>query len=573
MSISEVNSAASPVRRIVMSSVTTSVVALSMAVPLIQRRLAPSLGLERSLLVGTAILLACGILAVMCWPPPFEAAPPRLEHVALVGGCLVAAVVVYANARTLLPVMFAGPPDVYKGDMLVITEAGVRQVLAGKTPYTMYHVPWEMTLSYGPMLWGPFVMPVVLHADVRLLTLICFSFVTTGLVVSAAYAATARRWVNAVAGVLLALAFAFQPDVNAFYAIGHTFVYWPLLLVFCLLISIDRWMAAAAVLGLLVCARSTMVSLVPVFLMTAHFQHRLNWRLAGVLALFTIGPFLPFVFADPRSIVFSMYGAYQKTIKGFVWVSTHWVQQTFGVTGPLLTRGLQRYIEAVQVVSLLVVYALAWRSLRRGRRPEPWLALSLLVFSMTTLWPVIYLYFDVWVLLLAGSAVSAFAIPRRALQLTASVAVMAAVSTAAILAAGSSLRGRYDIDVGTPDASPMTGAGFGTDQAVVDGSRNFVWVEGPTARVRAPRASLMPATIVVELQPFGDRPQLMRVSVNGKTVGEAPLRAGWQAVSFRAPARLWNYGFNVLTLDFLRTAPDPATGRQLSAGIDRISIH
>jgi hypothetical protein len=551
-------------------------VALSMSVPLLQRRIAPSVGTEPSLVIGTGILAISGILVVACWTSrPRTVARPRLEFVALCLGCLVAAAVVYVNARTLLPVVFAGPVDVNKGDMLVVTEAGVRQVLEWKTPYTLYHVPWEMTLSYGPMLWGPFVLPVVLHADVRVLTLICFAFVTTSFIVLAAHAAAERRWADAAGGCLLALAFTFHPDVSAFFGIGHTFVYWPLLLLFCVLMAADRWTAAAAVLGLLVCARSTMVSLVPVFLMAAYYQQRLRWRLAAVLTLTAIGPFLPFVFVDPHSIVFAMYGAYQKTIKGFVWVSTSWVQQTFGVTGPLLSHGLTNYVEAVQAVALLVVYALAWRSLRRGRRAEPWLALSLLVFSMTTLWPVIYLYFDVWVLMLAGNAVNALAVPRRPLLLTAWVAVAAAVSTVAVLAAGSSLRGTYDLDVGTPSAAAMTGGGFGTDQPVIDGSRTFVWIEGPTARVRAPRASLTSATIVVELEPFGDSAgprQPMRVSVNGKTVGEAVLTPGWQTVSFRAPASSWNYGFNILTFDFARTAPDPVTGRQLSAGIDRISI-
>ena len=35
---------------------------------------------------------------------------------------------------------------------------------------------------------------------------------------------------------------------------------------------------------------------------------------------------------------------------------------------------------------MLTVYALAWRALRRGARPEPWFVLALLTFSMTTFW-------------------------------------------------------------------------------------------------------------------------------------------------------------------------------------------
>jgi len=522
-------------------------------------------------------MVISSIVAVVAWPPaPDGSSTSTPGRSVWVTATIAAFLLIYRTALQWLPFVFAGPLDVNRGDMLVVTEAGVRRVLEGRTPYAMYHVPWEMTLSYGPMLWGPFVLPVVLHADLRVLTLICFGFVGAALVFAAARAAARRQWQAAAAVLLLAAGFAVHPSLRAFFPTGHTFVYWPLLVLFCALLATDRWTAAAAALGLLIAARSTMVALAPVFVIAAHQRQRLGWRTIGALAAASIGPFVPFLIVDPRSVQFSMYGAYQKTIKGFVWTQTSWVQQTFGVTSLLLEHGLQRFVEPVQIVCLAIVYACAWRSLRRGHAAEPWLALALLVFSMTTLWPVTYLYFDVWVLLAASFAFRLSPPPRALAALGAAFATILVLSTAAVLAAGSSLHATYDLDVGTAAAAPMTGGGFGTDQRVVEGQRDFVWVEGTAARVRAPRASLTAATIAVDVKPFGDdtsQLQQMRVSVNGRAVGEPiALQPGWQTVSVVAPAARWTYGFNLLTLEFSRALPEPGTGRQLSAGIDRIRI-
>src|SRR6185295_3824664 len=59
----------------------------------------------------------------------------------------------------------------------------------------------------------------------------------------------------------------------------------------------------------------------------------------------------------------------------------------------------------IQIAALAIVYGLAWRALRLGSRPVPWMALALMTFSMTTLWPVYYIYLDVF-LLLASAAVA-----------------------------------------------------------------------------------------------------------------------------------------------------------------------
>ncbi len=70
---------------------------------------------------------------------------------------------------------------------------------------------------------------------------------------------------RAAALACLGAALALNPDILRFHPIGHTQIYWPLLLVFAAALAGRRWIAAAICLGLLVAARTTMIALVPVF--------------------------------------------------------------------------------------------------------------------------------------------------------------------------------------------------------------------------------------------------------------------------------------------------------------------
>jgi hypothetical protein len=301
------------------------------------------------------------------------------------------------------------------------------------------------------------------------------------------------------------------------------------------------------------------------------------------LALATLLPFLPFVVADAGSVWYAMYGVYVKLMKGFVWQSTRWAVDTFGVTGRLLERGLQRYVEVTQIAALLATYALAWRSMRRGGTVEPWMALALLVFSMTTFWPVIYLYFDVWIFVACALAASAI---RKSSpdsmtspRVVGATAALSALSLAVVLSTAAWRPGStLAIDVGSAAASGYTGGGFGRDEAVADEGRTVVWIEGETARVRLPRAGWTGATIRVAIRPHTPEPGLdQRVAgaLNGRAIGVVRLQEGWQEVAFESRTRDWFYGFNVLDLRFSYAVPGAAPNadrRLLSAAIDWVRV-
>jgi hypothetical protein len=535
--------------------------------------------------LGTVVLLAVGALMCVTWPDarPHQRPPPAGRwRVAL--QCLVAAggagLIATAAARTL-PAVFSGPPDVSRGDMLVAIDHAVARFLSGGNPYSLYRIPWEVTLVYGPWLWMPYALPRVLAFDPRLLTLVAQSVVPAACVWAAVICIRRDRVLDAAMLLLLATGLALHPRILTFHAIGHTQVYWPLLLVFGWLVHAERWSSAAFVAGSLVAARTTMVSLLPVLVMYLFVRRELTVGRLAIMALGVGLPFLPFLAVDHRALVNGLVGSYMKTMKEFVWASTSWAQNTYGTTGLLLRHGLQAYVEIVQMVALLITYVLAWRAFKRGARVEPWLALALLVFSMTTLWPVHYIYFDVFVLVAAALASSVLAVPWAGWRLAGTVAmVLAATVTAVVLVAAVQTGAAFTIDVGTPGSEGFTGGGFGRDVAVVEGGRTAVWIEGQTARVRLPRAarSATAVHVVARAHPApGAAAQRVTARLNGRALGLATLGPQWTELKFTAPRGAWYYGFNVLDLTFAYAADAAARDkdgrpRQLSAAIDSVRV-
>lgn len=527
--------------------------------------------------LGTLLLVALGGLLVACWPRTVD--ERKVGTASLTPSAVVSiaglALLFWVSFR-LLPPVFAGPLDANRGDMLVIIEHAITNVLNGGNPYAVHRVPWEAPLSYGPVLWLPFVVPHELDVDVRILTLVAQLVVPACFVLAAATRAGDGHTVRAISLFGLAVALALNPSMLRFHEIGHTQIYWPLILVFAITVARGASMASAIVLGLLVAARTTMVAIVPVWFLHMWASRTLTVRNLAALALSATLPFLPFVLADPASVYYALFGVYLKVMKGFVWYSTSWAQNTYGVTGRLLERGFERYVEVAQIVTLIVVYVLSWRSLRRGGRPEPWMVLALLVFSMTTLWPVGYLYFDVWILAASGLLAADVSIAPSAPASTRRLVAVAAVSAAVVLVSAAVLPGaRFTLDIGDPAVAGFTGGGFGRDLAVTDAGRQVVWIEGETARVRVPRAGWHGATIRVAIRPHAPhdgRVQRVAAALNGRAVGVTTLREGWQEIAFASRGRDWRYGFNVLELQFSYAAPSDGDPRPLSAAIDWLQI-
>jgi hypothetical protein len=329
-------------------------------------------------------------------------------------------------------------------------------------------------------------------------------------------------------------------------------------------------------MGLLVVARTTMVAMVPVFLMAVWWRARPAFpRVALATVLAAALPFVPFAIANWQELVFAMYGSYQKVMKGFVWPQTTWVQHTVGLTGVLLANQQQRWVEAVQVVLMLAVYAACWRMLRRGRPALPWMALALLAFSMTTLWPVIYIYFDVFLLLVAAFIASAWK-PRAVAAPW--ISTLATASVVVIATAWTMLPAEPVLDVGAGSARQFLRSGFADNER--EQERTFAWVEGRRAQVVLPRRSTRAAIVDIDCQPFlptARSGQQLSAVLNGTPIGTASLAGGWQRISFETGSDVWQIGANQLEL-FLSSSGSleeyglGADRRSLSVALDQVRV-
>jgi hypothetical protein len=547
------------------------------------------------ILVTIALAIVNGVL-VWSWTgtsaaalkgPPYIDADPGVRRAALSGPpttILTLAVAIGAGwlvvtaCHAWLHQILAIPHDSQRADMLIVVQQGLQRMRQGRNPYTIYHVPWDAPLPYGPMLWAPYAIPMALRADVRFLTVAGELFVPVACAI-AAVGSAARGRLAACAGCLLMLAaMCLNPDLERFASIGHTPVYWPLLALFAWLVVRERWYAAAIALGLLVVARTTMVAIVPVLLMAVWGRER--GKLPGVLVLVVLAaavPFLPFAIWDARALIYAMYGSYQNVIKGFVWTSTSWGQHTIGLTGVLLSYGLPRFVEALQELVMLAVYGASWLAMRRGRPPVAWMGLALLAFSMTTLWPVNYVYFDVFLLLAAAviaEAMTGFvpSLGRAWTSTAAATTALVAASAAIMLPLSPSL------DAGTAAARPFLRSGFTGDER--EGDRTFAWVDGRHASVLLPRRTAGAAAIDMVCQPAlsnASSSQQMSAVLNGTLIGTVVLPRGWNEISLTAPATAWRIGVNELEL-FLSSSTSPADAgtnddhRQLSVAIDRVTV-
>ena len=503
-----------------------------------------------------------------------ESGAPRIA--ALIAAT-VAAVLLVIAARAWLYEILVYPHDPLRADMLIVIQEGIRRMLRGQNPYTMYHVPWDATLPYGPVLWLPYAVPYMLRADVRLVALLGELFVPVACALTAMACASRGRYGAAIASLVLLAAAAASRDLREFSSIAHTPSYWPGIALLAWLVARERWLAAATACGLLIVARTTMIAVAPVLLMAVwQYDRRRAPRALVALTLATLLPYLPFALWDPAALKYALYGSYQLLMKGFVWTSTTWAHNTIGVTGLLLRNGLERFAELTQVLAMLITYGLAWRAIRSGARPLPWMALALFVFSTTTLWPVHYVYFDVTMLWMAAAIADGDWIGQRRV-FPAWTITLAAAASVALLVVVASIPSTPTIDVGIGATRALLYKGFSSNEGT---DRTFAWVEGTSAEMLLVRRTRSAADIDLELEPYLPSPQSTQqisVALNGVVLGTSLLQQGWHSISFLAPTTAWRIGVNELVLS-LSTAVSPleaGTGddtRKLSVAIDRLTV-
>ena len=528
----------------------------------------------------TLVLSALITALVVAWPRSAEPVGVGRARASAVITLLAASGLVAFGIHRWMQAVLWQPLDPARGDMLAVIEAAIRALLKGRDPYAMYKVPWDAPLPYGPVLWAPFVLPHVLNADLRFVTIAGQAFVPLCCAAVAAVESARGRLRSAAAWLVVLSAIVFNPALMTFATVGHTPSYWPLIPLFAAFVTAERWNAAAVTLALLVTGRTTMISIVPVFAIAVWWkdpEQRVRTLLifAGTLAALL----LPFFLWNPMTMWDGMVASYPRVMKGVVWTSPDGgAVKTIGITGLLLARHLQQFVEVVQALVLGLIYLAAWRFIRsRGAAPFPWMALALFGFSLTTLWPVYYVYFDVLLVLISGAAASTVAADLSSSRITTVWAgLLAGVATAVVVAFSIEAPALPAADLSRDDPRPLY-KGFVTTDGELAGSA-AIW--GTEGTITLPRRWASDAAIMMHVQPVipaDAAPQAVTATLNGTLLGTAVVERGANDIRFDAPASTWRAGSNRLDLQ-CATSSIPAEvglgsdGRHLSLGIRRIEV-
>src|SRR5439155_13405919 len=175
-------------------------------------------------LVATLLLAVVNLGLVLVWRPnTTNSGAPTASHISNtvpVGVAIAAGCVLVVAAHSCLHQILTIPNDPQRADMLIVVQQGIRRMLQGKNPYTIYHVPWDAPLPYGPVLWAPYVVPSLLRADIRFVTVVGEIFVPVACALGAVTNATGGRWFTTAAWMSVLAAVCFNPDLERFASIG-----------------------------------------------------------------------------------------------------------------------------------------------------------------------------------------------------------------------------------------------------------------------------------------------------------------------------------------------------------------
>jgi len=243
--------------------------------------------------------------------------------------------------------------------------------------------------------------------------------------------------------------------------------------------------------------------------------------------------------------------------------------ETIGITEWLLETGRERLIVPVQIAAMLIVWAAAAVAIKHDRRALPWMALAVFMFSMTTLYPVHYLYYDVLLLLAADAVaqtVDVAAAPRTAAPALVSLVGIGALLFSMVRAVASPFP---RVVPGEASRDRELRSGFSSIEHNSEGA--FSWIAGREARIVLPRSSAAAADIVLTAEsPFdaNQPPQHMTALLNGALVGDTAIPPGRRQIRIPAPRSAWWIGYNELRLVLASTV----VPRDVGAGSDRRAL-
>ncbi|HEX6289003.1 MAG TPA: glycosyltransferase 87 family protein [Herpetosiphonaceae bacterium] len=296
------------------------------------------------------------------------------------------------------------------GDMLPLVLGAIDNLLAGRSPYRLYHMPWDVPLTYFPITWLSYLPAYLLGIDLRWTNIAAEIGIAGALLcLSARRGGWHAAWRHEPTLFLWAWLFV-QPSVIHWDTGNTAPITWLLLAVTLALVLAQRERAAALALGV-TAAGTPLVTVFGVFI-ALYWLRRYGWqqtlRLLALSAVVAGALILPFLLWSPQDFVMGTYDWFN-AIEGWPrqkWNETdpHIWSVITGFSGEFWSRGTEGWLKPIQAVIVGVIAVVYWRrgaqaSALNGHATAAYLGFML--FN-PVLWP--YLYNPALIVSLVGIA-------------------------------------------------------------------------------------------------------------------------------------------------------------------------
>lgn len=360
---------------------------------------------RRILALLPVVALVAAVVDVATWVPPnggYNAARLLL----LFGGAAVLLLLNRAPAVAIVGVAFVLgtalraihmryiPIEPVNGDMLPLVREAAENFVAGRSPYRVYQMPWQVPLTYLPLTWLAYMPAYLAGVDLR------WTNILAELAVLAALIWLAMRrggWRDSPALLLWSWMY-LQPSVIHWDTGNTAPITWALLAVTFACVLGNHPRAGAAALGLTAAGTPLAVVFGP-FIALHWLRERGMAYLLALLAgaaVLAIAIVLPFLLWSPEPFIFGVYRWFNDVNQ---WPRTKWLETDppiwsiiTGFSGEFWSRGAERWLKPIQGAIVFAAALLYWLRRAPAYRLCTHAAAAYLGFMVfnPVLWPYLY---------------------------------------------------------------------------------------------------------------------------------------------------------------------------------------
>ena len=288
------------------------------------------------------------------------------------------------------------PLEPARGDMLPLVQSALANLVQGNSPYTTYHMPWELPLTYLPLTWLAYAPAYLARIDLRWTNILAeFAVLAAALFVALGTDERRRPVIIRTAGLYWATLF-LSPTVIHWDMVTSAPIGWVALAWSLALVVTSRHRAASVVLGV-AAATTPLVAVLAPLVVVCWWRASGTWSALrhGVRAAFVAAILLlPWLIWAPGPFIEGNVSWFNdlNRFPRVKWQTEQTWEQITGFSGWFWSRGREGWLKPIQAGLLALVtllYALRGAQLGHLQRYTA-AAFLLFVLFNPVLWPYLY---------------------------------------------------------------------------------------------------------------------------------------------------------------------------------------